>query len=177
MSLIDGILQQRLERPEAEDFIENLLDEPLALGHVIGSASSMISRSTTVPICSRTLSLLRFCELVRRERVQQLGVDLALDLEPAVGAGPRRTATRGRATHVQCRLRHVFASFFRRWLCRRRRGTPGRDRPPASRFATNGRALLIDATPPATPECRRTPAGSASAGSARRSPVADSTFF
>ena len=176
----DGrILEQRLQRAQTEDLVEHLLDEPLALGdrHRDVPSSTISARqprrsARARPPCDQG------AKLIRRERVQQASVDLRFDRKPAVGAGGRPDG--GSCSH---RTFYVSAAMpLRAW----KRASSGlleffafpavalstklrkarSNSPAASRSATKGPPLLIAAARGRTAGFRRTPAGSASAGSA-----------
>ena len=85
-----GILEQRLQRAQAEDLVQDLLDQPLALGQRHRERLVEDQPLHHVADLPAHAVLVQVLELLRRERVQQLLVDLALDLEPAVRA---RTGT------------------------------------------------------------------------------------
>ena len=83
----DGrVLQQRLERPQAEHLVQDLFDHALALGERHGNA---FVRDQPLhyhaDLRAHALFVQRSsCSGI--ERVQQLVMDLALDLKPAIGA-------------------------------------------------------------------------------------------
>src|SRR5262249_50301369 len=85
-----GILQQRFERAESEDFIENLLGEPLPFPHGHGDRFVEDEPLDGRADLSADALLVEVLELVGSQRVQELVMNLALDFEPAVYA---RTGT------------------------------------------------------------------------------------
>ena len=147
----DGrVLEQRLQRTQAEDLIEDLLDQLLALGQGHGQRfvdDELLHHRADLPAHAVLVQVL---ELIRRQRVQELLVDLALDLEPAVGARAGTGRLGRSATHdvplIMPSSPASGPSFFRRWPCRRRRGRRGPGRPPARDWPRTGGALLMDAS-------------------------------
>ena len=137
-----GVFEQRLQRAQAEDFVEHFFDEALALGD--GHRDLVFVDQPlhhVADLVAHAFFAERF-ELLRRERVDQLRVDPGFDLEPAVGSA-------GGAVEV-VRDPMVYADAFyavlarlplsRRSLCRQRRGRRGPDRrPPADRPRTDVR--------------------------------------
>ena len=148
-----GVLEQLLQRPQAEDFIENLLDELLALGHRHRQRFVDDQPLDHVADLAAHAVLVQVLELIGRQRVQQLLMDLALDLEPAVGARAGTDDARLPMSRVSASLHAVFADRLSAALAflppvalstkaRKTRSSS----PACSRSATNGRALLIDAS-------------------------------
>ena len=84
----DGrVLEQRLERAQAEDFVEDLLDDALALGERHGDALVADEPLDYRADLGADDLLVERAELIGVERVEQLGMYLGLDLKPAVGSG------------------------------------------------------------------------------------------
>ena len=84
-----GVLEQRLERAEAEDLVEDLLDEALALGERHGKPlveNELLHHRAHLRVRG---VLVQDLELIRGERIQQLVMHLALQFEPAVRAANR----------------------------------------------------------------------------------------
>ena len=84
-----AVAQQRFERAEAEDFVEDFFDEPLALGQRHGERfveDELFHHGADLPADAVFVQVL---ELIRREGTDEFLMDLAFELEPAVGSGTR----------------------------------------------------------------------------------------
>src|SRR5689334_2209374 len=81
-----GVLEQRLERTQAEHFVQDLLDDALTLGQRHGDAFVPHQPLYHAADLDADALLVQRPELLRVERAEQLVMNLALYLKPAIGA-------------------------------------------------------------------------------------------
>src|SRR5262249_18551109 len=105
-NVADGrIFQQRFQRAESKHLVENFLDDLLAFDH--GHRQRFVQNQPFYDGCNLTSHRLfvQPFELIRGQRVQEFGMNLRLDFEPAIRGGAGTSEWTG--THAD-----FAASFF-----------------------------------------------------------------
>ena len=135
-----GVFEQLFQRAQAEDLIEDLFGDAVALRDGHGSAFILDQALNHISDLAADAFLVQALELILTEGAQELGVNLALDFEPAIGTGRSRTRY-GAGAHA------VFAaaSLAPVTLSTKARNTLSIS-PALWRSATTGRALLTAAS-------------------------------